>query len=123
MPLPLGALMSSPEWKTLLRPKGLRRHPKTLDIFPMTGQRNFLDETVTVVFEALVPVLAQLPTLHRQQNSASRLPGVGTVREPAIQRHLVDLRERLVHAVTRSQQAQLTHPGRIDQHGPMVQDE
>ena len=44
MPVPLGALMSSPEWKTLLRPNGLLRHPNTLDILPMTGHLNILEE-------------------------------------------------------------------------------
>ncbi|MPN01689.1 hypothetical protein SDC9_148900 [bioreactor metagenome] len=57
MPLPRGALISSPEWKTLLRPKGLRRHPNTLDILPMTGHLKCLDDVVTLVFGALALVL------------------------------------------------------------------
>ena len=58
IPLPLGALMSSPEWNTLLRPNGLRRHPNTLDIFPMTGHLYILDDPVIAVLAVLEEVLA-----------------------------------------------------------------
>ena len=44
MPVPLGALMSNPEWNTLLRPNGLRRQPKALEILPITGHLNALDD-------------------------------------------------------------------------------
>ena len=54
MSLPLGALISSPEWKTLLRPNGLLRHPNTLDILPITGHLNILeDDAETLADEAL----------------------------------------------------------------------
>ena len=72
---------------------------------------------------AVITVLTQLPTLHSHQDCAARLPSMGAVREPTVQRTRLDLRERLIHSITRSKKAQFAHSGRVDQHSPTVKNE
>jgi len=72
---------------------------------------------------ALIPVLAQGPVFHSQEDCASRFLGVCAVREATVLRVFPDFDERIVQSVTRPKKSQFAHSRCIDQHGPTIKNE